>query len=218
MFVGHLAVSLTVKAFEPRASLGALVAASFGLDLLWPILVLVGIETVSVAPGATAFTPLTFDSYPWSHSLLMACIWGAAAGCLMYWTSKSPRVAVLVGMVVLSHWLLDFATHRADLPLWPNGPKYGMGLWNSIPGTIIVEGGLFVAAIAMYIRAFKPCDAVGKWAFRALVSLTGVIWITQPWSPPPPSSNAVVVVALAMFAFPFWAAWIDRHRSPDGAA
>ena len=216
MFVGHLAVSLAAKAVEPRASLGALVAASFGLDLLWPILVLVGLETVSVAPGITAFTPLAFDSYPWSHSLLMACVWGAAAGSFMYWTSKRPRVAVLVGMVVLSHWLLDFVTHRADLPLWPGGPKYGMGLWNSIAATIFVEGGLFVAAITMYIRAFKPCDAVGKWAFRVMVGLTGAVWIMQPWSPPPPSSNAVAAVALAMFAFPFWAAWIDCHRSTDG--
>jgi len=216
MFVGHLAVSLAAKAVEPRASLGALVAASFGLDLLWPILVLVGLETVSVAPGITAFTPLAFDSYPWSHSLLMACVWGAAAGSFMYWTSKRPRVAVLVGMVVLSHWLLDFATHRADLPLWPGGPKYGMGLWNSISATIFVDGGLFVAAITMYIRAFKPCDAVGKWAFRVMVGLTGAVWIMQPWSPPPPSSNAVAAVALAMFAFPFWAAWIDCHRSTDG--
>ena len=121
-------------------------------------------------------------------------------------------MAVIVGTVVLSHWLLDFATHRADLPLWPGGPKYGMGLWHSIPATIIVEGGLFVAAITMYIRAFKACDAVGKWAFRTLVGLTGAIWITQPWSPPPPSSNAVAAVGLAMFAFPFWAAWIERHR------
>ena len=93
MFVGHLAVSLVAKAVEPKASLGVLVAASFGLDLLWPILVLVGLETVSVAPGITEFTPLDFDSYPWSHSMLMASVWGFAAGIIIYWTSKSPRVA-----------------------------------------------------------------------------------------------------------------------------
>jgi hypothetical protein len=120
-------------------------------------------------------------------------------------------------MVVLSHWLFDFATPTADLPLWPGGPKHGMGLWNSIPATMIVEGGLFIAAVATYIRVSNSRDAIGKWAFWALVVLTGGSWITQPWSPPPPGSGAVATVALAMFAFPLWAAWIDRHRSTESA-
>lgn len=215
MFIGHLAVSFTAKVVEPKAPLSALVAASFGLDLLWPFLILAGVETVSVAPGNTAFTPLAFESYPWSHSLLMAVVWGAIAGGLIYGASKSQRVALLVGTVVVSHWLLDFLTHRADLPLWPGGPKFGLGLWNSIPATILVEGGLFLMAIWMYVRTYKPRDAVGIWALWALVALTSVIWITQPWSPPPPSSNAVACVTLAMLIFPLWGAWIDRHRSLD---
>ena len=215
MFVGHLAVSLIAKVVEPRAPLSALVAASFGLDLVWPFLVLAGAETVTVAPGNTTFTPLAFESYPWSHSLLMAGVWGAIAGGLMYGVSKSPRVALTVGTVVVSHWILDFLTHRPDLPLWPGGPQFGLGLWNSIPATILVEGGLFAAAIGLYVRACQPRDAVGRWALWALVSLTSAIWITQPWSPPPPSSNAVAGMALAMLIFPFWGAWIDRHRSGD---
>ena len=217
MFVGHLAVSFTAKVVEPKAPLSVLVAASFGLDLLWPLLILAGVETVSVAPGNTAFTPLAFELYPWSHSLLMAGVWGAIAGGLTYGVSKSQRVALLVGTVVVSHWILDFLTHRPDLPLWPGGPKFGLGLWNSIPATILVEGGLFLVAMGMYVRAYKPRDAVGRWALWTLVALTSVIWITQPWSPPPPSSNAVAGVALAMLIFPWWGVWIDRHRSTDDA-
>ena len=217
MFVGHLAVSLGAKAVEPKAPLPALVAASFGLDLLWPLLLLAGVETVSVAPGNTAFTPLAFESYPWSHSLFMAAVWGVLAWVLAYRATKSQRVSLLVGAVVVSHWVLDFVTHRPDLPLWPGGPKLGLGLWNSVPATILLEGGLFLVAIAIYVRTQKPRDAVGTWAFWALVALTSVIWITQPWSPPPPSSNAVAAVALAMWVFPWWAFWIDRHRSTDGA-
>ena len=78
MFVGHLAVSFGAKAVEPKAPLGALVAVSFGLDLLWSLLLLTGLEVVQVAPGDTAFTPLAFESYPWSHSLLMALVWGVS--------------------------------------------------------------------------------------------------------------------------------------------
>ncbi len=213
MFVGHLAVSLTAKALEPRVSLGTLVAASFGLDLLWPFLLLAGVETVSVAPGNTEFTALAFESYPWSHSLLMAAVWGVVAGSVMYRVTSSRRVALLVGAVVLSHWLLDFVTHRPDLPLWPGGPMFGLGLWNSVPATILVEGVLLLGALGIYLRVCKSRDATGRWALWSLVALTGAIWITQPWSPPPPSSNAVAVAALVMLILPWWGAWIDRHHS-----
>ena len=218
MFVGHLAVSLGAKVVEPKAPLSALVAASFGLDLLWPLLLLAGVETVSVAPGNTAFTPLAFESYPWSHSLLMAVVWGVLGWVLAYRATRSQRASLLVGAVVVSHWVLDFVTHRPDRPLWPGGPKLGLGLWNSVPATILLEGGLFLVAIVIYVRTQKPRDAVGQWAFWALVALTSVIWITQPWSPPPPSSNAVAAVALALWLFPWWASWIERHRSIAGAA
>ena len=212
MFVGHLGVSLAAKAAQPRAPLAALVAASFGLDLLWPLLLLAGVEKVSVEPGNTAFTPLTFDHYPWSHSLLMAAVWAGLAGAGLYALGRSRRISLLVAAVVLSHWILDFVTHRPDLPLWPGGPRLGLGLWNSLPATILVEGTLFLGAVWMYVRSCPAHDGVGRWAFRALVALVGVIWITQPWSPPPPGPNAVTVVALALWIFPWWAAWIERHR------
>ena len=213
MFVGHLAVSLAAKAIEPKAPLSALVPTTFGLDLIWPIFVLLDVEIVAIVPGITAFTPLDFLFYPWSHSLIMAVMWGAVAAGFMYGPRRSLRVAFLVGAVVVSHWFLDFVTHRPDLPLWPEGPKLGLGLWYSIPGTLIVEGGLFLSAIVIYTRAWKPLDAIGKWAFRGVVGFTGLIWITQPWSTTPPSSSAMATVALAMIIFPWWAAWIDRHRS-----
>ena len=216
MFVGHLAVSLGAKAVEPKAPLPALVAASFGLDLLWPLLVLAGSKRCPWRP-AIPHSHLWRLNRPWSHSLFMAAVWGVVGWVLAYRTTKSQRVSLLVGAVVVSHWVLDFVTHRPDLPLWPGGPKLGLGLWNSVPATILLEGGLFLIAIAIYVRTLKPRDAVGKWAFWALVALTSVIWITQPWSPPPPSSNAVAAVALAMWVFPWWALWIDRHRSTDGA-
>ena len=128
MFVRHLAVSLAAKAIEPKAPLSALVPTTFGLDLIWPIFVLLDVEIVAIVPGITAFTPLDFLFYPWSHSLIMAVMWGAVAAGFMYGPSRSLRVAFLVGAVVVSHWFLDFVTHRPDLPLWPEGPKLGLGL------------------------------------------------------------------------------------------
>jgi membrane-bound metal-dependent hydrolase YbcI (DUF457 family) len=212
MFVGHLAVAFAAKKVEPRAPLWALVAATMGVDLLWPLLLLTGLEVVRIDPGNTAFTPLAFDSYPWSHSLAMALVWSVLAGVAAYVAWRRRPVAWLIAAVVCSHWVLDFITHRPDLPLWPGGPRVGLGLWNSIPASLIVEGGLSAAAIWYYARGTRAADRVGRWALWALVALTGVIWVSQPWSPPPPSATAVGATGLALWLWPAWAAWIDRHR------
>jgi membrane-bound metal-dependent hydrolase YbcI (DUF457 family) len=163
VFVGHTAVALAAKSRAPEVPLGWLVAAAFGLDLLWPIFLLTGLERVSIVPGATAFTPLVFDSYPWSHSLLMACAWGLCAAALVRWRGMTGGVALLVGGVVVSHWVLDFVTHAPDMPLWPgSSPRVGLGLWRSVPATLLVEGALFVAGIALYARATRPADRIGS--------------------------------------------------------
>ncbi|NOT27730.1 MAG: hypothetical protein HOP16_16710 [Acidobacteria bacterium] len=212
MFVGHLAVALAAKRTTPAVPLGTAVAAAFGLDLLWPIFLLLGFESVRIHPGDTAFTHLSFDSYPWSHSLAAVVGWSILAGCAMRVAHRSLRVCAIVGGLVLSHWILDFLTHRPDLPLWPGGPVVGLGLWYSIPGTLIVEGGLLAACLWIYVRGSAPRDRTGRWALVALVALTLLIWSSQPWSPPPPSSEAVAWGALILWLLPPWARWIDQHR------
>lgn len=218
MFVGHLAMALGAKRVDRRLPLGAAVAAAFGLDLLWPLFLLLGIEAVTVHAGDTAFTNLAFDSYPWSHSLLAVAGWSgivAAVGRLAYgsWTPGA-----LLAALVVSHWVLDFVTHRPDLPLWPAGPLAGLGLWNSIPGTIAVEGLLFACGLWLYTRATVPRDRTGRWALVGLAAVTGLVWISQPWAPPPPSAAAVAWGALLMWLLPVWARWIDTHRTAAGPA
>ena len=213
MFVGHLAAALAAKRVERRAPLGALVGAAFGLDLIWPVLLLAGIETVRIDPGNTTFTPLAFDHYPWSHSLSMAVVWAVVVGRASAAVLKHTRSGLVIGLAVLSHWVLDYVTHRPDLPLWPGGAKVGLGLWNSIPLTIAVEGTLFAAAVGLYLQSTRARDATGRWAFRALVLLTSAIWLSGPFSPPPPGATAVAVVALALWLLPFWARWVERHRT-----
>lgn len=217
MFAGHLGVALAAKSAEPKAPLGALVAASFGIDLVWPILLIAGVETVAVEPGATAFTPLDFQSYPWSHSLLMVGVWGVLAAAVARWVGLSTRVASLLGLVVVSHWVLDAVTHRPDLPLWPAGPTVGMGLWNTIPGTFLVEGLLFLGAAWSYTRRFPPRDTTGRVGLWALATLVGVIWAAGPFSPPPPGPDAVAWVTVGLWILPFWAWRVERHRRTTAA-
>jgi hypothetical protein len=217
MFVGHLAAALAAKRAEPRAPLGALVAAAFGLDLIWPVLLLAGVEVVRVEPGNTAFTPLAFDSYPWSHSLSMAIVWGVVGGRAAAGVLRHARAGLVVGLTIVSHWVLDYVVHRPDLPLWPGGPEAGLGLWNSIPLTIAVEGAMLAAAVGLYVRGTRARDAVGQWALWALVVFTGAIWVSGPWAPPPPGVGAIAVVGLALWLLPAWAQWVERHRAHRGA-
>ncbi|MFP5245801.1 MAG: metal-dependent hydrolase, partial [Thermoanaerobaculia bacterium] len=169
MFIGHHAASLAAKRIAPAVSLGTLFAASMLIDLLWPVFLLLGIEHVRIAPGNTAFTPLDFYDYPITHSLLAVLGWSVAAAVVYRAMRKSWGDAIVVGALVLSHWLLDFLTHRPDLPLWPGGPKAGLGLWNSVPGTIAVEVTLFVIGLALYLRATVARDRIGSIALWALV-------------------------------------------------
>jgi hypothetical protein len=212
MFVGHLAAALVAKRVEPRLPLAALVAATFGLDILWPIFLMAGLETVEVAPGITAFTPLDFVSYPWSHSLLLAVGWGGVAAWLGS-RGGTPRMGLVLGALVVSHWMLDWISHRPDLPLWPGGPKAGLGLWYSIPATLAVEGALLAVGVVLYTRAAPARDRAGHVAFWSFVVLTTGIWLSGPVSPPPPSVTAIGLVGLAGgVLFVLWARWIERHR------
>ena len=212
MLAGHLAVALAAKRLTPRVSLPAAVTAAFGLDLLWPLLLLLGVETVRINPGDTAFTNLAFDSYPWSHSLLLVAGWSLLGAGIAHALGATRRVSVIIGTLVMSHWALDLVTHRPDLPLWPQGPLAGLGLWNSIAGTVLVEGGLLAGGLWLYLQATTARDRTGRWALAGLVGLIGVMWITQPWSPPPPSPTAVAWGSLALWLLPLWARWIEHHR------
>ena len=215
MFIGHYALAFGAKRAAPRASLGVLVAAAQLCDLIWPIFVLLGWEEVRIAPGDTAVSPLAFVSYPWSHSLLAVAVWGLAATLVYGGLTRDRKGAIIVGLLVLSHWVLDYVTHRPDLPLYPRGAaRVGLGLWYSVAGTVVVEGLLFVVGLALYLTATRARDRVGRYALWSLVALLVLIYLSSGLGPPPPSPKAVGWFALSGWLVPFWAAWIDRHRVP----
>ena len=75
MFIGHFGVGLAAKPAAKQTSLGTLFLASQFIDLLWPTLLLLGLESVKIVPGATKLTPLEFVHYPISHSLVAVVVW-----------------------------------------------------------------------------------------------------------------------------------------------
>jgi hypothetical protein len=209
MFVGHLAVALVAKRAAPAANLGWLMAGVTALDLIWPVFVLAGLEHVRIVQGATAFTPLVFDSYPWSHSLVMAVVWGLALVAVARWREVRASAGLLVTLVI-SHWVLDFASHAPDMPLWPGpSPRLGLGLWYSIPLTLVIEGSLWILAIVVFLKG-RPRRREGRVAFWSLVVVSTLLWATGPWWPPPPSTRALGWFALIGWILVPWAALADR--------
>ena len=159
-------------------------------------------------------TPFDFYDYPISHSLLAGFAWAALFG-LLYLRFTWYRRGALVGAgLVLSHWVLDFASHRPDVPVFPSGPYVGFGLWNSVPLTLLVEGGIFGAGVVLYLRQTYPLDGVGRYAFGGLVVFLLSASNSGPiLGPPPPSMKAVAIMTLAVVPLIVgWAALVERHR------
>jgi len=213
MFIGHFAVALGAKKAAPRTSLGTLVLAAQFADLLWPVLLLAGLERVRITPGIMAGTSLDFTDYPISHSLSAVLGWGILVGGLYWIIRRYARGAWIVGAAVVSHWVLDLIVHRPDLPVFPAaGPRVGLGLWNSLPATLVVEFALFAVGITLYVHTTAARDAVGRYSFWAFVASLGVLYLASAFGPPPPSVSALATTSLAGWLWVIWAYWIDRHR------
>lgn len=196
VLVGHLAVGFAAKRIEPRISLGTTVLASMLPDLLWGIFMLAGIEHVQFRQVRGAGNYFAASEFAYSHSLLMDTIWAAALAGTYFGRRGYPRGAWLLFAVVLSHWVLDVASHRPDMTLAPGVHKFlGLGLWTSIPATLIVEGGMWLAAIVVYVRATRPRNLAGTYIFWSVVALLTLAWYNNIAGPPPPNASAAGISA-----------------------
>jgi hypothetical protein len=214
MFLGHFGVALAAKKITPKASLGTLVFAGQFADLLWPLLLLAGIERVRIVPGLLAASPFDFTSYPISHSLVAQLGWGAILGIAYFLWKRDAGTALIIGSIVPTHWVLDFVAHRPDMPIYPGGAKYGLGMWNSLPLTILVEFLVFAAGIAIYLDVTRAKDRAGNLVLWSLLGFLAVAYVGSLLGPPPPSVQILAESALAIWLTVPWAAWADRHRQP----
>jgi hypothetical protein len=218
MFIGHFGLGLAGKALAPRVSLATWFMSVELLDLLWPVFLLLGWEHVRIAPGITRMTPLDLYDYPISHSLVGALAWSALFAALYgLWRSWSRwRVAALLGLGVLSHWVLDLLVHRPDLPVLPHGPYVGLGLWNLPAVEAPLEVALYAGGAILYLRATRPRQpgaAIGRYATWLLLLVLAAFWVAATLGPPPPDERSLAWGSLCIWLFVLWAGWCDRRRA-----
>ncbi len=208
MFLGHIAVGLAGKRAAPSVSLGTWLASVQLVDLLWPIFLLAGLEHVRIVFGITAFTPLDFYDYPITHSLVGAAAWAGIFAGVWLAVRRERWAAALLAAGVISHWVLDVIAHRPDMPVLPHGPYLGLGLWNSIPATLIVELTMF--AIGIGVRSGGAGrHRVSFWLFVAFLL---VMYFAAAFGPPPPDARTLAWSALAIWLLVPWAWWADRRE------
>jgi hypothetical protein len=217
MFVGHYAAALAAKAVEPRAPLWTYVAAAQLLDIGWSVLIITGVERVSFNEHLGG-SPLVLEHMPWTHSLPAALAWSVVGALLAGWALKLvPRAAIAVGLVVLSHWLLDLLVHRPDLALWFGGPKLGLGLWNMPVAEEAVEIGLLALAGAAW-AAQRALAGQSGWPALAFLTFLLALQITAMVLPPPTGAAAMGVNALAAYLVTTAVAALVERRSHAAAA
>ncbi|NJD52858.1 MAG: hypothetical protein FIB07_08335 [Candidatus Methanoperedens sp.] len=213
MFIGHFGIGFGAKAAAPKVSLGSLFLASQFIDLLWPALLLLGVERVNIVPGIMRASPLEFVYYPISHSLLAVLFWALLVAGAYQFLRRYPRGALVLGLAVVSHWMLDAIVHRPDLALYPGSSYFvGFGLWSSLWGTLAVELLIFGVGVGLYIRTTEPVDRTGVFAFRVLVVFLLMIYLGNLFGSPPPNVTALAWIGQAQWILVLWGYWIDRHR------
>lgn len=208
MFIGHFAVGFASKKIAPKTSLAALLLAATFVDVLFPFFLLLGWEHVRIQPGATVVMPLDLYDYPISHSLIAGIGWALLLAGVYWGITRYSRGAWVLAAGVLSHWVLDFVSHRPDMPILPTAesPKFGLGLWNSLPATLAVEIPLFAAGIWIYARATRAKDAQGTWGLVSFVLFLSLGYLANLFGPPPPNVEAfgyMGFATLVLFAWPY---------------
>lgn len=223
MLVGHFAIGLIGKRAAPQVSLGTLILASMLPDMLGFVFLMTGQEHWRMVPGGRGITSVELYDIGLSHSLAMGVIWALLLAAVYGWSRRYRAGVMMLAIVVLSHWVLDFISHRPDMPLVPGGSQvYGLGLWTSLPWTLAIEGGLWLVSLIVYLRLTRARHRAGVYMFWLVVVLLTASWISNFTVAPPPVSQSPVsasIVALVFFSLMIaWAFWMNRLRPVAGQA
>ena len=218
MFIGHMAPAFAARAITSEAPrLGTLFLAAQLVDIAFFIFVLGGIEHLRMVPGITAMNPLDLYDYPLTHSLLGTAAWALGFGLLVAIVLRNAVAATWAALVVLSHWVLDWVSHRPDLTLAGAGERFGLGLWNYPLAAIVVELGIFGLAFWWWLRRTK-----GPSLPPVILAVVMVTMQAFNWFGPEPQRADPAFLLLGLFAFAvmiglaYWVGSTRWHRDEVG--
>ncbi len=212
MFVGHYGVSFAAKLGERRVPLWVWFIAVQWLDVVWSVLVLMGIEKLRIVPGFTEANALDLYYMPYTHglpgSVALSLVFGGIVALL---TTGRGMTILLVAAASFSHWVLDLVVHIPDLPLYDNTAKVGFGLWRHVIVSFPLEIILLGLGAWLYARQFTFAGDRGKYIFWGFVTFAAVAQVYANFGPPPSSPQSMAVIALAFYAgLALLAAWVER--------
>src|SRR5881296_2962158 len=201
MFVGHYSVAFAAKSEKNRIPLWVLFVAVQFLDYIWATLVLLGIEKLRVIKGFTAGSMLDSYFHPYSHSLITAIAWSGVAALLYktIWRAKaSSSAAVIVGLAVFSHWILDLIAHPRDLAIYDNTWKVGFGVWNYRDPEFALEIAMLVCGITVYL-ARNAMSIARKMAVIGFGMALVIVQIGDTYVPRTPLSDKATAMGVWIF-------------------
>jgi len=204
MFVGHYSVAFAAKIERNRIPLWVLFLAVQFLDYIWAALVLLGIEKLHVIKGFTAGSMLDSYFHPYSHSLITAILWSGVAAisykpfCRWLGYAYTKSAALIVGLAVFSHWILDLVAHPRDLAIYDNKWKVGFGLWNYRDPEFALEIALLAGGIALYL-ARNAMPAIRKGAVIAFGIALVIVQIGDTYVPRTPLTDKATAMGVWVF-------------------
>jgi hypothetical protein len=204
MFVGHYSVAFAAKSGKNKIPLWILFIVVQFLDYVWATLVLLGIEKLRVIKGFTAGSMLDSYFHPYSHSLITAILWSSVAAiaykplCSRLGFAYTKSAALIVGVAVFSHWILDLIAHPRDLPIYDNTWKVGFGLWNYRDPEFALEIALLAIGIMLYV-ARNAMPAIRKGAVIAFGVVLVVIQIGDTYVPRNPLTDKGTAMGVWFF-------------------
>lgn len=211
MFIGHFAPAFVASSLGPRApSLATTFVAAQLVDWAFFSLAIIGVEKMRIEPGATVMVPFDLYHIPYTHSLLGSALFALAFGLIIVIARKNALAGLLAGLVVLSHWGLDWVAHRPDLTLMGSEPHYGLGLWNYPAIAMPLEIGLVIAGMIFYVRRTRGPAGPPIVLLVALLVLQAINW----FGPEPTEANLFLHLQ-ALIAFgvlTLMAAWVGENR------
>lgn len=214
MVIGHYFPSFAAKRVEKNIPLWLLFISAQFIDVVWAVFIITGIEGARIIPGSSGENILDNYYIPFTHSLPGAIVLSGIVFIIFKVIRKSNREALVLALVVFSHWVFDLVSHHPDLPLWGNSYKVGFGLSNFPVVDLIVQVSLFLIGMALYVRYTEPVSNIGKYGVIVFCALVVMIQVAATLPPAAQSPQRLgITMLLIYFSTTAIVFWIERNRN-----